>query len=426
MIRTNNPRIILSILSGVFMVFTVAACSGAEPSVPARTQISMDVRSMQPDRLHYRSIFDFPSSGANCPRGAVPQGTLVAVNGVLYGTTVVGGTDNAGTIFRINAKGKETVLFSFGGGSLSPKNPGTGLAAAKRTLFGTTAGGGTHGAGVVYGLSIASLHESVVYNFGSGSTDGKAPAAAVIAVDGILYGTTSSGGTYGYGTVFRIELDGGSESIVYSFGKRRTDGRTPYAPLLLINGMLYGTTAAGGAAGAGAVFSVDPQTGSERVLHSFSTYFDGEDPVAPLVLVGGKLYGTTLTGGSYDMGTVYSLTLSGKSESVVHSFGQGSDGASPYASVSALGSKLYGTTSAGGATGNGTIYAVSLKTAREAVTHSFGRGSDGALPVGGLLSLAGSLYGTTALGGVLGSCLMSGETGNGTVFALSPYSSPRI
>lgn len=420
-----TKTIALDVCIATIILAMLGACSSGPPSVPTDAR-SAGSRQLQqaPNNSGYQVLFEFPSLGSSCPAGAVPEGSLIVVNGTLFGTTAVGGGYGAGTLFALSLNGTEQVRFSFNNGPGSPVNPGVGVAAVNGTLYGSTSQGGAYDSGTIFGIGIWSRNAGVIHSFGGSPADGKAPAAAIIAAHGVLYGTTAAGGTQGDGTVFSIDLQTGKERVLYSFGARASDGKAPYAALLLLNGKLYGTTTAGGISGVGTVFSVDPNTGRERVLYSFSNYFDGQDPVAPLISVNGMLYGTTLQGGAYTSGsggTVYRIDASGKNESIIHSFGSGDDGARPYSPVVALGGVLYGTTSAGGANGgNGTIYSINLTSGKEQVLHSFGVGSDGAFPVAGLLKLSGKLYGVTALGGIIGSCLMSEETGSGTVFVLKP------
>jgi len=150
--------------------------------------------------------------------------------------------------------------------------------------------------------------------------------------------------------------------------------------------------------------------GGKRLRHDFDDS-DGYYPAASLINVNGTLYGTTEGGGDYGpYGTAFSITTSG-SLTTLHSFGSGADGSSPWAPLVDLRGTLYGTTAGGGAHGKGTIFSMNLTGTDEKVLHSFGHGSDGATPLAGLIDVKGTLYGTTAAGG---------KYGDGTVFALTP------
>ncbi len=182
--------------------------------------------------------------------------------------------------------------------------------------------------------------EAVVYSFKGGS-DGANPSASLVSMGGILYGTTRYGGS-GFGTVFSINPATGAEAVAYSF-TGGSDGGTPLAELINVGGALYGTTAAGGKFGKGAVYSVDPATGAEAVVHSFAGRADGAGPTAALINVSGLLYGTTSIGGASSKGTVFAVTPTTGAITVLHSFAGGADGADPNAALIEAGSTIYGT-----------------------------------------------------------------------------------
>ena len=221
---------------------------------------------------------------------------------------------------------------------------------------------------------------SVLYSF-SGSPDGANPAAGLVRDPaGNLYGTTPSGGSSNAGTVFKKDPSG-SETVLYSF-TGGSDGGYPYARLVMdSSGNLYGTTLGGGASYSGTVFKLDT-SGIETVLYSFGGGNDGALPVAGLIMdSAGNLYGTTDAGGAANDGTVFKLDRSGN-ETVLHAFA-GSDGAHPEG-VLPLDSagKSLGSTRDGGSSGNGTAYRVG-PSGQETVLYSFKGGKDGANPEGG-------------------------------------------
>jgi uncharacterized repeat protein (TIGR03803 family) len=288
-----------------------------------------------------------------------PTGDLIDVNGKLYGATPSGGSSGEGTVFSVTPNGREKVLYSFAGGS-DGAAPYAGLLDVNGTLYGTTQFGGgsgcfgSGGCGTVFSITTSGT-ENVLYRFAGGS-DGADPLASLINVKGVLYGTTMRGGisacvTSGCGTVFSVTTNG-SENVLYRF-TNSPDGANPYAPLLDVDGTLYGTTESGGNypcgfAGCGTVFSISP-TGSETVVYRFAGIPDGQYPEAALINVNGTLYGTTLEGGRstcHGCGTVYSVSESGK-ETVLHAFfgDYGSnDGRDPVAPLINLNGTLYGTT----------------------------------------------------------------------------------
>jgi uncharacterized repeat protein (TIGR03803 family) len=208
------------------------------------------------------------------------------------------------------------------------------------------------------------------------------------------------------------------ETVLYSFTDTNGDGAYPYAGLVMgANGILYGTTYEGGTSDYGTVFEINPSTGEETVLHSFTdANGDGASPTAGLVLgANGTLYGTTAGGGAYGYGTVFEINLSSTTgvETVLYSFTGGADGADPEAGlVMGPHGNLYGTTYGGGTNNDGTVFEINPSTGEETVLHSFtGVNGDGAVPVAGLLDVNGILYGTTKYGGT---------DNDGTVFQIVP------
>jgi uncharacterized repeat protein (TIGR03803 family) len=306
--------------------------------------------------------------------GTFPTGGMLDVIGTLYGTTYGGGGTGCGgtgcgTVFSITPGGTEKALYAFKGGS-DGANPTADLTSVKGTLYGTTPnGGGTgcngNGCGTVFSITTSGT-EKVVYAF-KGGTDGTNPFSGPIAINGTLYGTTSNGGStgcngMGCGTVFSITATG-RKKVLYRF-KGGSDGANPDSDLIDVNGTLYGTTFNQGGTGCngrgcGTVFSVTP-SGTEKVVYAFKGGTDGAQP-SGLIVVNGILYGTTAYGGTgcsgTGCGTVYSITLSG-TENVVYRFKGGSDGAVPGASLINVSGKLYSTTFNGGAQNDGTVFSV--------------------------------------------------------------------
>jgi uncharacterized repeat protein (TIGR03803 family) len=184
-------------------------------------------------------------SFTDIPDGQTPLADLIDVEGTLYGTTELGGR-GGGTVFSVTKTGDEHVVYSFG----SPPDgnaPVAGLVAVKGTLYGTTYQGGAYGFenGTVFSVSTTG-EEHVLHSF-SNDPDGAKPAAGMIAVNGALYGTTQQGGAASAGTLFRIKTNGKDYRVLHSFSQSYTnDGIFPEAALLALNGILYGTTNQGG------------------------------------------------------------------------------------------------------------------------------------------------------------------------------------
>jgi uncharacterized repeat protein (TIGR03803 family) len=350
--------------------------------------------------------------------------------GNAYGTTVVGGTSNFGTVFKLSphAKGKwtETVLYSFMGGN-DGKNPYGGVTMdAQGNLYGTTVSGGSggtcsgDGCGTIFKLthSRKGWSESVLYSF-TGGKDGAGPGGGVVFdKTGNLYGTTPDGGSVSgcsCGVVYELSPGKGGQwkqKVIHTFTGGK-DGSTGSLGFLLFDtaGNVYGVAELGGAHGAGTAFKLSPASGGKwtmSTLDGFRGTPHAGFPYGGLISdATGNLYGTTYYGGANGIGSVFKLTNSnGKfAESVLYSFRTGTDGNSPTSTLvfDAQGN-LYGTTSAGGdANQDGTVFKLTPTAGgkwKESVVHRFKNNQDGANPFYGLaLDKAGNLYGTTASGG---------------------------
>jgi uncharacterized repeat protein (TIGR03803 family) len=252
------------------------------------------------------------------------------------------------------------------------ENPNAGLVRdTAGNLFGTTVYGGSNGHGTVFELDTTGK-ETLLYTFTGGSDGGQPIAGLLIDAAGNLYGTTSLGGTFNGGTVFKIDTSG-NETVLHRFGPA-PDGGYPYSGLVMDPaGNLYGTTLEGGLSDNGVVFKLDV-AGNETVLYSFcslSNCLDGSEPFAGLTMdATGNLYGTTGFGGAYNNGTVFQLDTTG-SETVMYSFEGGADGSVPYAGlILDSAHDLYGTTPGGGASNLGTVFELNA-SGIETVLHSF-------------------------------------------------------
>jgi uncharacterized repeat protein (TIGR03803 family) len=243
----------------------------------------------------------FAGTNGYYPVAGVAQGS----DGNLYGTTLGGAPHYDGTVFKISTNGGLNTLYSFTGG-IDGSYPETApVQGQDGNFYGTTDLGGTNNAGTVFKIG-ANGGLTSLYSF-TGGIDGATPFGGLIqGSDGNLYGTTISGGTNSDGTVFQISTNGALTSL-YSF-TGSNDGRNPHAGLMQGgDGNFYGTTYSGGTYGFGTVFQIDTQ-GALTTLHSFSGGNDGANPVAALAQVNGSFYGTT-SGGTNSLGTVFRLTM---------------------------------------------------------------------------------------------------------------------
>jgi uncharacterized repeat protein (TIGR03803 family) len=250
--------------------------------------------------------------------GPGPESGLIRdAEGNFYGPGSGGGAHGWGTVFKMNKSGKLTVLYSFAGAPDGEFPIGTLVRDEEGNLYGVTElGGSSQEYGTVFKLD-ATGKETVVYRF-LGGADGWNPMAGLIRDNsGNFYGTTLQGGGtgcggQGCGTVFKLDPTG-KETVLHSF-TGAPDGESPAADLVRDSaGNLYGTTRLGGSAtkcyaqGCGTVFVLDT-TGKEKELHTFTGSPDGEIPGGALIRdEQGNLYGTTFGGGSYGNGTVFKL-----------------------------------------------------------------------------------------------------------------------
>ena len=320
------------------------------------------------------------------------------------------------TTLQLASAQKLTTLYSLKGGADGANPYFVDLVLdAKGNLYGTTFAGGSAGLGVVFRVTSTGT-ENVLYSFTS--ADGCSPYTGLIRdAKGNLYGTTGACGADGLGTVFEV-TKAGTEKTLYTF-TGEADGGQPFAALVRdADGNLYGTTNVGGILGSyccGTVFEVAPD-GTETVLHAFAGGADGAYPVAALVRDSkGNLYGTTGQNGAFCCGTIFEITPA-ETENILFNFNfTDGTGPGPNRLVRANGN-FYGTTSEGGASGNGTIFELSKK-GTETVLYSFTGAADGFAPYGGVIRDAkGNLYGTAFQGAGQG----CNTDGCGTVYELTP------
>ena len=377
--------------------------------------------------------------------------------------------DGCGTVYELvsGAPGQwtDSVLYDFSSCNDGCAPYGRPLVVGSGNIYGTTTGGPHYPGGAVFELTpgFAGWSETVLHAFcpTQECKDGAVPFAGVITDgSGNLYGTTAGGGPHGGGVVFKLAPghDGWKETVIHGFypsyyNQPAPGGTGPYAGLIVDSaGNLYGTTTNGGTACAGGnscgvVYELAPQIGGgwkEIVLHRFhGNNIDGVNPGWGALFIDGtgSLYGTTVGGGTHlcggmfgeeaptgraalgsqigNCGTVFKLHKVGDGkwkQTILHSFKSGTAGSHPNAGVVMdKAGNLYGITDAGGYGDCGVIYKLAPQpTGKWAYTvlHTFGEGDDGCMPEGNLvIDQKGRLYGGTVLGGAYGS---------GMVFMLTP------
>ncbi len=380
------------------------------------------VYSLNTDGSGFRNLHSFLGSSTD---GKAAIGALIVSGATLYGTTSSSGSGRAGTIFAIKTDGSGyTNLYNFtalaGGINGDGASPYAGLALSGGLLYGTTGIGGSAGFGTVFAISTNGTGFATLHNF-TGS-EGHSPYAGLVLLGGSLFGTTQFGGTANTGSVFSIHVDGSDFATVYSFPSD-PDGIFPQSELLLSGQTLYGSAAFGGTYGDGTIYKVNIDGSGFTTLHAF-TNLDGASPIEHLTLSGSTLYGSTSQGG-VGSGGVFAVNTDGTGFRNLHIFSAlttlanglltNADGANPYGGLVQSGNTLYGAASVGGYSGSGAIY--SMNTDGSHFTNlynftalqNFETNSDGANPNGSLFLSGGVLYGTAGAGGA---------HGNGTVFKI--------
>jgi uncharacterized repeat protein (TIGR03803 family) len=387
------------------------------------------------------------SAGLNLD-GANPVAGLALFWGGLVGTTLNGGPQGGGTAFWMSADGTNFNAFRAFTNAPDAGHPRSELAFAAATFFTATSGGGAAGVGAVIAGqtngSVSLLRSFAAVNADNATNSGGANPNAALASSGVmLFGTTTSGGAAGNGTIYSLTTNGATFSVLRNFSAldlqtgTNADGAQPQGGVILSGDTLYGTAAAGGVGGSGVVFSIRTNGANFTALHSFTPLdplaainADGAMPLAGLVFSNGTLYGTSFAGGTGGAGTVFALQTNGTGFTVLHHFAAvdsvtrtNTEGATPAAPLLLSSNLLYGTASAGGNGAAGTVFSLKPDGTQFRTIHSFaplaatGTNVDGAFSVAPLVRLGNTLYGTASGGG---------PGGVGTVFAVTIPPAPAI
>ena len=299
-------------------------------------------------------------------------------------------------------------LKSFGNPALSAATPcAAPIEATDGNLYGTTSEGGAYDFGTIYKLSKSGTGLAILHSFAGKSNDGANPIGGLVeAEDGGLYGTTFAGGSNNLGTIFRVSKDGTVFAVLKHFTSAG-EGTKPQAALFKASdNNLFGTTLS-------TLFKLDPVSGAFAILHTFGSPGDGSQPQAGLIeSTNLTLYGTTVSGGASNLGTIFKIDKDGNNYALLFSFSE-TNGRSPQSTLmEGNDGLLYGTTCYRATNSYGTVFQVSKVGSNYTVLHNFtGANLDGWSPLSALMEGAdGSLYGTTTNGGL---------EGQGTVFKLS-------
>ncbi len=343
--------------------------------------------------------------------GYSPQGHLVqAADDSFYGITNLGGASGYGTVFKYTLSNTYTVLKSFNGTTEGGRSYGSLVFGSDSALYGMTYLGGTYKYGTIFRIVPATKSFSVIRNL-NGTTDGGYPRGdLILAKDGNLYGMTPDGGASYNGTIFKTNNSGTAFSVVKPMSASTYGGQPQGSLVQASDGSFYGMAYSLSGGYYGSVFKLTTG-GSLSILKKFTKDTDGSSPCGSLVQgPDGLLYGMAFLGGKYNMGTLFRLATSGSSFNVLAHFNGAAEGNAPQETL-ALGkdSAYFGLTQYGGAYNHGALFKVCGGVTT--VVKSFNYNVDGAYPQGGLLrGKDGSLYGMTGAGGL---------KGGGTIFKLS-------
>jgi len=354
--------------------------------------------------------FGVPSGGSS-PEGRLLQGA----DGALYGTANQGGGSGYGTVFKLNPDGTGfTVLVTFDY-SATGGNPYAGLMqAADGALYGTAASGGSSGYGTVFKLMPDGTGFTVLLSLDDSTTGGTPIGGLMQGADGALYGTAVNGGSGGYGTVFKLNPDGTGFTVLQNFDYSTTGANPESALIQGTDGALYGTAYYGGSNGGGTVFKLNPDGTGFTVLRDFGVNSTtGGNPIAALLQgADGALYGTASQGGSVSggAGTLFKLNPDGTGFTVLQTFVYSISGAFPYGTlIQGTDGALYGTTRFGSGDGFGAVFTLNPDGTGYAVLQAFSFSGSGDLFAGVMQGADGALYGAAAQGG-----------GGGALFTLNP------
>ena len=311
--------------------------------------------------------------------GFRPVNIMKASDDKLYGTTTIGGTSGNGVLFSMNASGTGyTVLHQFtdAEGYLPS---GKLLEASDGKLYGALRSGGPYGTGGLFHIDKNGSNFTLIFS-PSDLTQGYSPVGGLVEDNsGILYGANFSGSSSGAGTLFKINKNGGSYTVIKYFNAVNDLGYL-YNGLVFSKGFLYGAASAGGTENKGGIFRIKTDGSSYQVLHEFAGATDGAQPaMTPVITQYGMIYGTTASGGNNNNGTIFRIDSTGGNYSILRHFLQSTDGAYPWAGlIQASDGLIYaGTNYGSGFTSGGNLVKMNLDGSGFVVVRSFDLDTEG-------------------------------------------------
>ncbi len=379
--------------------------------------------SLNTNGTDYTNLYDF----MNQNDGSEPTGVILSGN-MLYGTAMNAGANGQGVVFAVSTSGTNfSTLFSFsenyananGPVNSDGSSPRTSLNLTGTTLYGTAPDGGPNGHGTVFAVTTNGTFTTI-----SSLPDGDSPESASILSGNTFYGTTYEGGTDGDGTVFAVNTDGTGYTNLYNFTDGN-DGEWPIGGLILSGGTLYGTTISGGTNNLGTLFAINTNGTGFITLYSFTLSEGGANP---FVLSNNKLY-VVCSGNVLSYPTLFSINTDGTGFTNIGTFSF-PNGLTPINGIILSGNTIYGTTKLDGANDEGSVFSINTDGTDFEILYSFsalsaGTNSGGAYPEAGLILSGNTLYGTASEGGAFGAGTVFSINTDGTGFAtLHSFSQP--
>ena len=354
--------------------------------------------------------------------GSRPNGTLIASGFVFYGVTTEGGTYDKGTIFSINPDGTGyKTIHSFNGGNSDGSSPAGTLTESGSFFYGLTNKGGSNDFGTIYKINKDGSGFTLLHSFSGGQYDGRWPNESLLLSGNYLYGVTSFGGITDSGTVFKINVDGSGFEVIHSFSSQVDNSYLPQSSLLIFRNQLYsmsyGSSARHIYLDYGTIFRLNTDGSNFEVLHNFDN--DTLQTSVGMIFIDSVLYGTTNGGGSHtnnghrNGGSIYKINPDGNGFKFIYEF-RDTDWTFPYCDLTFFSNNIYSMTSHGGSSNSGNLYRFDYTTSSYFSLHSFGDDpSDGRLPYqNGILVYNGNIYGLCQSGGInkQGIIFMYGDT----------------
>lgn len=335
--------------------------------------------------------------------GSNPYSTPVqAADGHLYAMAYLGGTNNLGTLFQYDIAGDTIIKKIDFNGSGNGRNPfGNLMLASNGKLYGQLPFGGSAGAGLIFEFNASSSSFTKLFEW-SANQNGRVPFGSLMqASNQELYGLTYSGGINNSGVLFEYSISGNAYTKKLDFGSA-INGSNPYGNLVLANNLkMYGMTYQGGAENSGVIFSFDPVQQTYKKQVDFKSALHGSNSYGSLIQASnGKLYGMLYQGGDYGYGSIIEYDLVQDTCIKLFDFDGSNSGRNPYGDLlQASNGKLYGMTPYGGTDDYGVLFEFDIASKQYQKLHDF-NGADGGSPFGTLLQHNnGRLYGLTYNGG---------------------------